>query len=125
MQTGNREVPYALFSGALFGVVVFVVCLSVFSLLILKINIPEEYFFLMMLVCGALSSLTGSLRASLKAGRKKLFSGMVTALFLLIVEFLLLLCFNKAGMSNLIYLMFPVSLVFGFIGCIIGSNIRK
>lgn len=124
-QTGGREVPYAVFSGVLFGVPAYVACLSVFSLIILKTNILEQYFFLMTLCCGGLSSFAGSLFASRKAGSKKLLSGMFTAVFLLIAEFLLLLCFNKADMSNYIYLMFPISLLLGFIGCVIGTNIRK
>ena len=124
-QTGSREVPVAVFSGALSGVIAFIVFLSAFSLMILKTNIPEQYFFLMTLVCGGLSSFIGSLFASRKAGSKKLLCGMFTAVFLLIAEFLLLLCFNKASMSNYIYLMFPISLFLGFIGCVIGTNIRK
>ncbi len=124
-QTGGREVPYSVFTGALSGVIAFIICLSAFSLIILKTNISEQYFFLMTLVCGGLSSFVGSLFAVRKAGSKKLPCGMFTAVFLLIVEFLLLLCFNKATMSNYIYLMFPISLFFGFIGCVIGINIRK
>ena len=113
-----------MLKGFIAGLLSFIILIAVFSLVVLKSSIPEKYFFILVLAASAVSSLIGSLAACFKNKSKNLIIGMSVAIILLLTEFIILLCFNNANLSNSVYLMFPSALALGFIGCIIGANIR-
>lgn len=123
---GNTiSLPLNIAKGTALGWIIFVALLALFSLIILKSEINHSLFFLFVLGASMVSVMVGCMFVSKKAVGKKLPLGMVCCLILLITEFILLLCFNNTALSNKIYLIFPCDIVFGFIGCIIGANIRK
>ena len=107
------------------GVISFVFLLAVSSLILLKVNIRSEFMYIIVLISSSISSLISAAAACLFASGKRLITGMVIALILTITEFLLILCFNNANLSDNIYLMLPSAITAGFVGCVLGSNIRK
>ena len=114
-----------IIKGFIFGIVSFIAFTAIFSLVILKTAIPEKYFFIMVLVSSAMSAMVGSLTACIKNKSKNLIIGMSVSIALLLAEFIILLCFNNANLSNNIYFMIPSVVALGFLGCVIGANIRK
>lgn len=117
--------PIGLLVGIASGAAVFALVLAIFSLVILKTNIPEQYFYFFILIAAALSSLVCGIAVCSRITRRRVIAGMIGVILLLILEFMLLLGFNYENFSNQIYLMIPSSVLFGFIGCVIGSNIRN
>lgn len=124
-QNVKNGFPANIIRGFISGIIAFIGFTAIFSLVILKTSIPEKYFFIMVLISSALSALMGSLIACVNNKSKNLIIGMSVAIALLLAEFVILLCFNNAKLSNNIYFMFPSVLALGFIGCVIGTNIRK
>ncbi|MBQ8209698.1 MAG: TIGR04086 family membrane protein [Clostridia bacterium] len=111
--------------GLISGLVSFVVFLAVFSIVILNTDIPTTYFFIMVLIASGISSIVCAAGASISSSKNKLIIGMLCSITVIIIQFVILLCFNNADLSSKIYLMFPADIVAGFIGCVIGANIRR
>lgn len=107
------------------GFFIFVLLLIVSSFLILNIVIEYRYLYLFVMFATAVSALFCALFSSIFAEKNRLATGMIVTVSLIIAEFIILLCFNNISLSNNIYFLFPVSIVFGFIGCIIGINKKK
>lgn len=111
--------------GVMTGVISYIVLLSIFSLIILKTNIPSNLFFIFILISIGISVFIGSTFSSFIAKKSRFLNGMLTDVILIVIDFVLLLCFNNASLSVKIYLIIPVAIIFGFFGSAIGSNIRK
>lgn len=107
------------------GVLTFVTFLAVFSVLIMNVNIDKNYLFLFVLISSGVSAFISSIAVCRLSSQKKLVFSLAVAIVLSVAEFLVMLCFNNASLSNLVYLLFPVAIIFGFVGCVAGMNIRK
>lgn len=107
------------------GLFTFIVILTISSFIIINISIPTEYLFAFVLLSSGISAIFGSVFSCFLQTSKLLFSGMFVSAILAIIEFLVLLCFNNVSLSNFIYLLFPVVIVAGFLGCIIAINVKK
>lgn len=107
------------------GMIAFIGMMTVVSLIILNIAISQEYIYILVLIASGFSSLLGAAFACVFATGKRLITGMGLSVALAIIEFVLLLCFNNISLSNNIYFLLPTVIIFGFLGCLIGSNIKK
>lgn len=114
-----------ILKGLITGITTFLVVLAVFSLIILKTDISGSLFYIFVLITVGLSAFFGSFVTAVCAKKSRLIIAMFTALFLLSMSFILLLCFNNASLSVKIYLSAPIAVLFGFIGGVTGSNIRR
>lgn len=109
----------------LIGLFTFVIILAVSSLIILNVSIEYEYLYFFVLIAAGVSALICAVSACLFIKDKRLLIGMGVSVVLAITEFVLLICFNNISLSNNVYFMFPIVIFFGFIGCVIGTNIKK
>jgi len=116
-----KKILTALFAG-LFA---FIAILTISSFIIINISISPEYLFAFVLLASGISAIIGSVFSCMLQTSKLLFFGMLISAILAIFEFLLLLCFNNISLSNHIYLLFPVVILSGFFGCVLGINIKK
>ena len=124
-KTKGTSLPMALLKGFIAGMAVYLILMMISSAVILNVSIQNKYLFLFMLASASVSAMVGSSLTAKSASSKKLPLGIATSVILLILQMIILMCFNNTSMSNLVYINIPVNLIFGFIGCIIGSNIRK
>lgn len=109
----------------LIGIISFVAVLAIFSVLILNVYIETGYLYLFVLIGAGISSFTTTVSICRFTLQKKLILSLSASVLLAIIEFLIILCFNNASLSNFVYLLFPIVIIFGFTGCVIGTNIRK
>lgn len=107
------------------GIVSFAIMLSVFSIVIMNYHTANSMLQFYVLICSGVSSLIVSLAASMSVKTKRLIYGMAVAIVTGITEFLILLCFNNSGLTGQVYILFPIVIVMGFVGCVIGTNIKK
>lgn len=107
------------------GIFTFVAFLAVFSVVIMNFLIDKELFFLFVLLSSGISSFVCSITACRLSAQKKLIFSMSSSIILSVAEFLTILCFNNASLSNFVYFLFPIVIFFGFVGCVIGINVRK
>lgn len=124
-KTTSSSLPLAVLKGFIAGMAAYLILIMISSAVILNVSIQNKYLFLFMLASAGVSAVVGSALTAKSAPSKKLPLGMAASVILLILQMIILMCFNNTSMSNLVYLNIPVNLIFGFIGCIIGSNIRK
>ena len=124
-KTLNNSIINNTLKGMMAGIVSFTVFLAIFSLVILKTDIESRLFFIFILITVGLSAFIGSFFTSAAAKKTRLLNGLLTTLILLVLEFILLLCFNNASLSVKVYLMIPIGILLGFIGGALGSNLRK
>ena len=124
-KSASSSLPMAVLKGFIAGVAAYLILIMISSAVILNVSIQNKYLFLFMLASAGVSAIVGSSLTAKSAPSKKLPLGMAASVILLILQMIILMCFNNASMSNLVYLNIPVNLILGFIGCIIGSNIRK
>lgn len=124
-QSGGGEAAVNIFRGVISGIICFIVFLAATSLIVLKTAIAEKYFCILVLAVCAISSFVCAMTSCIKNKSRNLVIGMTSSIALLVLEFLVLLCFNSASVSNNLYFIIPANLILGFIGCVIGSNIRK
>ncbi len=118
------SIPRNLLNSTIFGIISFILFLAIFSLVLLKTDISSDKFYILVLISSGISVLVGSLAASIYVKKNKLLVGLISTITVNVIEFLILLCFNNAELSVKIYFMFPIGLILGFIGCVIGSNIK-
>lgn len=107
------------------GVFIFILTLAAASIFILNMAVESEHLHYFVMIATAVSAFVASLFSSLLVAKNRLGIGMGISLFLVISEFLVLLCFNNISLSGSIYVLFPIAIFFGFTGCIIGINIKK
>lgn len=107
------------------GIILFIIVLSASSLIMLNVAIDSEYLFLFVLIASGISALFSAFSSSLMLKNKRLIIGISISVVLAVFEFLILLCFNNASLSNLVYLIFPIMIFCGFTGYVIGTNIKK
>lgn len=117
--------PLNLLKGITVGILAFCILILICSLIVLKTAIESKYFFLLMFAASALSVFIGAASTCRSAGSRKLIAGMLTTAILLGIQFVILFCFNSAALSNSIYFIIPIDMIFGFLGCVAGANIRK
>lgn len=108
-----------------FGIFAFIAVLSISSILILNISIQSEYLYLFVLAAAGFSALVEAIIMCMFIKNKRLIFGLGLSASLSVCQFLILLCFNNASLSNTIYILFPIVIFCGFIGCVIGTNIKK
>ena len=107
------------------GFFIFILTLASASFFVLNIPIESRHLHYFVMIATAVSAFVASLFSSLLVAKNRLGIGMGISLFLVISEFLVLLCFNNISLSGSIYVLFPIAIFFGFTGCIIGINIKK
>lgn len=120
----NNSFASALVKGSLLGMAVFIVFLAIFSLVIIKSDIANHNFYILVLISSAVAALLSATTASCIASRARLIVGMLAVIIITLVQFFVLLCFNNSALSVKVYFMFPIDIVSGFLGCIAGTNIR-
>lgn len=121
----ESSVAKKFITALLSGLFAFFVILTISSFIIINVSIPTEYFFAFVLLASGISSISGALFSCILLSSKLLLTGMTTSSILAIIEFLILMCFNNISLSGFIYLLFPVVIFSGFLGCVIGINIKK
>lgn len=121
----ERVVLKSILISLFIGLFAFVAVLSISSFIILKVSMQNEYLFIFVLVASGISAFLGSVSSCILLSSKRLISGMSIAAVFSVIEFIILLCFNNIALSNLVYLLFPIDMLCGFFGCVIGTNIKK
>lgn len=121
----NRNAFSNILKGFGAGLFTFLLLLSIFSLLIMKADIQNRYFYILILISAAISSFSGAFTSAFLQQKSRLIISSITSLCILLFTFILTLCFNNASMSVKIYLIIPAALISGFIGSLTGANIRK
>lgn len=107
------------------GFFIFILILTVESLIILSIQIEYKYLHFFVMIATAVSALFCAVFSCVFAGKNRLLTGMSVTFVLSITEFIVLLCFNNISLSYNIYFLFPIAIFSGFTGCIIGINLKK
>ncbi len=104
------------------ALVVFFAGLSAFSLVAMKNVLSISVLQSFVIFSSAISVFISAVVVSINARRRKLITGMIVAIVIVITEFLLLMSFNTHTLSWQAYLMIPFALISAFIGCILGIN---
>lgn len=121
----NNSFSISLIKGILSGIAGYVIFLALFSVVILKSNISNDNYFIMVLISSCVSSVVAAVVSSISIQKSKLVTGMLSTIIVTIIQFIILLCFNNIDLSVKVYLMFPINIVIGFLGSIIGTNIKR
>ena len=104
---------------------VFVFMLAVFSVIVMKNHTENSLLQVYVIISSGVSTLFAGLICSYSVKTKRLIYGMFSGIFVVICQFLILLCFNNVSMSWHIYFLIPVAIITSFSGCLAGINIKK
>lgn len=109
----------------LIGFFIFILILTVSSFIILSIPAEYKHLHIFVMIATALSALFCAVFSCVSVGKNRLITGMSVTMMLSITEFIVLLCFNNISLSYNIYFLFPIAIFFGFVGSVIGINVKK
>lgn len=109
----------------LFGNIIFSIMLSVFAILIMNISVKSEYLFLFIIASSALAIFISAIYSSRKISKNRLLSGMISGTIIVLIHFLIILCFNNAQLAMRTYFIFPSAILSSFLGSITGINTVK
>ena len=107
------------------GIFIFVVLLCISAFIITKVAIKKEFLFLFIIASSGISSLLSSFAASNKISKNKLFAGLISALTITVIQFLIILCLNNNNLALKTYFIIPTDIILGFLGSIAGINILR
>ncbi len=107
------------------GSVTFVLLIAISSLIIMNFDFPDKYLSAFVFAASAIAAFTTGLFASTTVKQNRLLFGMINIVVITVIHFLVLLCFNNVSLSSRIYLIFPLSLTLGFLGCLTGIKTKK
>ena len=106
------------------GIILFLTILAIFSVVVMNVDTTQTLMQIYVFADAAIVSFVVSLLSCMVFQSKKLLSGMIIAVMTGVSEFLLLISFNNTNMDVRIYIMIPVILIFSFVGCVSGCNIK-
>ena len=106
------------------GISLFLTILAFFTVVIMNVDTSHTLMQIYVISDAGIVSFIISLVSCMVFQSKRLVCGMIISVMTGISELLLLISFNNANMDARFYIMIPVILVFGFVGCVSGCNIR-
>ncbi len=107
------------------AIIVFVVLLSFSALALLKININKELLYLFLYSISGISVFVSGMFFSNISLNKRLLKGLISVFTVTFIIFIALLIFNNYYFSLKLMLIIPVSIIFGFFGCVAGINLKR
>lgn len=114
-----------IFLSVLTGFIAFTLLTSLISIIMLNIHIENKYLYLLNYIISSLSILFSAMITANKSINKRLLNGFITGIILISIILLVYLSFNKYIFSLKLMLIIPVCLIFCFIGCVAGINMKK
>ncbi len=111
--------------GLLIGTGVFMVFLCLSALVITKVQINSNYLFILIIISSAISSLFTSFYTSHVTNKNKLIFGVASSVILILMHFIIILCFNNSNLALKTYLIFPADIITALIGAIAGINLFR
>lgn len=104
------------------ALIIFFAELSAFSLVVMKNVLSVSVLQTFVIFSAAISVFVSAVIVSINAKTRKFIIAMLSAILIVITEFLLLASFNSYSLSWQAYLMIPIALISSFVGCILGMN---
>ena len=109
----------------LIGLLVFLICVSVFSLLALKTPYPKENTLFQALVSVAVASFASSFFFVIKQRANGLVSGLIIGFILLVLLFLIFITSSSFKLNESSLLLIPACLLPSAIAGIFAVNVKK
>ena len=107
------------------ALIIFFAGLSVFSLVVMKNVLSDSVLQTFVIFSASISVFIPSVIVSINAKTRKFIVVIISAILIVISEFLLLASFNNYSLSWQAYLMIPVALISAFSGSLIGVNRKR
>lgn len=107
------------------GLLLYFICLSLFSLVVLKQNLSFNKMPLLLFISCLISAFGAGFVLSRRMQVKGLLAGVLAALPLMFVEMLILISMSQPEVGGHIYLLIPTMLVSGAVGGILAVNLKS
>ncbi len=122
---GEKALFKNILFGSLAGTVVFFIVISLFTLIILKNDLSEDFYPIFLLFAGALSAFSGGFISVIPVKRNGLILGILSTLPTYFIIFAVSSIVNRTGISIYGWIMLGIMILFGGISGIIAANKKR
>ncbi|MDR1630644.1 MAG: TIGR04086 family membrane protein [Oscillospiraceae bacterium] len=119
-----KSLVVPLITSFLSGMIVFFVCLSLSSALVVNQNMAFDKMSMLLMVSCILSAVVAGFVLSRNMQVKGLVAGVLAALPLMLVEILIIISMSDGHVSGTVYLLIPTMLVAGAVGGVSAVNMK-
>lgn len=119
-----KAIVMPIVTSFLSGMIVFFVCLSISSALVVKQNMPFNKMSMMLMVSCILSACLAGFVLSRNLQVKGLIAGVLAALPLMLVEIVIIISMSDGHVSGTVYLLIPTMLLAGAVGGVAAVNMK-
>lgn len=116
----------SILKGVLIAYIISIFCILLFSMLLVKTNIKEQYINIVIIVISSISILIGTTLSTIKTKKYGIINGiLISTIYMLILYFISSLFNGNYGVTQSLVMFLICSIVLGVFGGIIGVNIKS